>query len=109
MQARGGGLEHDAQRGRYLAQWKHFRTGHGARVDMWQQTGFIEDQLSHRRHIGKRVAVAHCVQCRLGLGVAQFRALAEGQQGLAAASLGAGAGDRQYFLGAQVGAGQFLR
>src|SRR3546814_987037 len=72
-------------------------------VRVGEQAGLVEHQLAHRGEVLDRRGVAVLGQPLGGDRVAVLRALAEGEEGFVAAGLGAGPGDGQHLLRAEVG------
>ena len=75
----------------------------GAGVGVGEQAGLVQHQAAHGDEVvdGRRVAVL--VQPLACGGVALLGPLAEGEEGLVAARLGAGPGDGEHLVGRQVG------
>ena len=70
---------------------------------MRQQAGIPEYQPAHRRQIVDGGGVAERGQPVAGGLIAPFRLVAQGKQGFGATGLGAGAGDREDFIRAEIG------
>ncbi len=97
-------LQHDALRHRHRPQRGDLGSGHDAGIDVRQQTRLGEHQPGHRGEVGDRRVVTQARQLLARGHPAQLRLVAQREQGLAAAGLGACARDRQHLVGRQVAA-----
>jgi hypothetical protein len=78
----------------------------GPGVGVGQEPGLVEHEPAHGGQVPDRVLVAVPVEPGPGGGVAQLGPLAEGEEGLGAAGVGAGAGDGEDLLRAEVRRGE---
>ena len=96
-----GGLEHHPHRGRDRLEPVHLLPRHDAGVEVGQQPGLLEHPHRHRADVGERGVVALRVEPLPGLGPAVLGPVAEGEQRLEAAQLGALAGDLEDLVGGE--------
>jgi hypothetical protein len=87
--ARRNVFEHDALRGRHLAQERDVGGIHHAGIGMRQKTGFVESGLAHLGEIRDRRPMAERRKFLACLSVAQLRFVTEREQGFRAAGFGA--------------------
>jgi hypothetical protein len=73
-----------------------------AGVEMRQQPGFLEHQPGHLGEVGERGFVAERRQLLARRAVAQLRLVAQGEQRLVTARLGAGAGDFEHLVAVEI-------
>jgi hypothetical protein len=102
-QSLGGALQHDALRHRHRAQPFDVGAAHHARIEMRQQAGFLQYQRGHLGEVGERRVMAEPRQRLARRAVAQFGLVAQREQRLLAAGLGAGLGDRQHLVAVEIG------
>ncbi len=98
-----GALQHDPLRYRDRAQPVELLAGHHTGVEVRQEAGFFQHQLGHFGEIREGGVVAEPGQSLAGGAVAQLGLVAQREQRLPAAGLGAGAGDRHHLFGVEIG------
>ena len=97
----GGGLEHHPHRGGDRLEPVELLPRHHAGVEVGQQPGLLQHPHRHRPDVGQRRVVALLVEPLLGLGPAVLRPVAEREQRLQAAQLGALPGDVEDLVGGE--------
>ena len=101
-QAPRGRLEHHPHRRRHGLEPVHLLPRHHAGVEVGQQAGLLQHPHRHRPYVGQGGVVALLVEPLPRLGPPVLGAVAEGEQRLGAAELGALAGDLDDLVGGEV-------
>src|SRR3989304_4922399 len=96
-------LEHDPLRGRDPAQERELARRHDARVRVRQETRLVEDEAAHRREVLDRRLVAEGGELLARGAVAELGLVAEREERLVAARLGAGGRNGEHLVGCHVG------
>ncbi len=91
-------LQHQPHRGRDRPQEEQVLPGHHARVQMGKEPGLREDEVGHARQVLDRRPAAELGQLLARGAVAKLGLVAEGEERLVAARLGARAGDGQHLV-----------
>ncbi len=104
-----GALEHQSHRDRYRAQLREVARRHDARVQVRQQTRLRLHLVRAVRQVFQRAGKPERAERPARARVAQLRLVPEGEEGFLAAGPGAGAGDVEHLLEAQVGLRQRAR
>ena len=94
----GRALEHHALRGRDLAQRAQVFTAQHAGIEMRQQRRLFQHQRRHGGEVGERALVTEDPEPLARRAVAEFRLVAEGEQGLLASGSSAGLGHAQHLV-----------
>ena len=93
-----GRFQHHPLADGYLPQRRNLIGGHHTGIDVRQQRGFLQHQSTHRAQIGNRRGITQSVQCFARRAIAQFRLVAQREQGFRAACRLTGPRDRQHFV-----------
>ena len=101
-QPRRGGLEHHPHRRRHRLEPVELLPGHHPRVEVRQQPGLLQHPDRHRPHVVQGRVVALLVEPLPGPRPAVLGSVAEGEQRLGAAQLGAPPGDVEHLVGGEV-------
>ena len=102
-QARRGGFEHDSHGRTDCAQRRDLVCIHTARVNMWQQPGFLQHPGSHFTHILQCAGKTHFRKRAPRRCITQFWLFTQGEKCFLAAHLSALATQFQYLLNTHIG------
>ena len=105
----GQALNHQPLRNRYRAQRLYVGRRQGAGIEVRQQAGLGMHQLGHGGEIGKCRRMAQFLELAARRRIAQLRLVAEREQRLHAARLGAIAGEAENLVRREIGACALLR
>ena len=95
-------LDHHALAGRHTPEERQFLPVHRAGVGVGEESGFVQHQPRHRRHVLDRRPVAVSIEPVTSDRVPRLRILAQGEKRLVTTVRGAFPGDRKDLIGRHV-------